>query len=274
LRQVLLNLLGNAIKFTEEGEVCVRVDLDPSDSELARVRFTVSDTGIGIPAEKQQVIFSPFEQADRSTTRKYGGTGLGLAISTQLVRLMHGTIEVDSPWIGETGRPVRGTAFHFTITFGSGTPPEPAEEEASATATRALCVLVAEDNSVNQMLASRLLQKLGHSVLGASNGDEAVRLFDRETPDLVLMDVQMPVMDGFEATSAIRARDERSGRHTPIIALTAHALQGYREECLRAGMDDYLTKPIKIGDLARAIARATTIRPSGDSTVPRGYDAA
>jgi signal transduction histidine kinase/CheY-like chemotaxis protein/ligand-binding sensor domain-containing protein len=256
VRQILLNLLGNAIKFTEHGAVTVGVRPGPpaaaGDVEL---RFVVTDTGIGVPAEKQKVIFAPFEQADRSTTRRYGGTGLGLAITSQLVQLMHGTIEIESPWVDdETGARVAGTAFRFTARVGTASAPARVEEARAARPTRSLHVLVAEDNPVNQMLATRLLQKLGHTVVTASTGTEALRVLDGVRPDVILMDVQMPEMDGFEATAAIRQR-QAGGPRTPIVALTAHALQGYREQCLQAGMDDYLTKPIRQPDLERALAR-------------------
>jgi signal transduction histidine kinase/CheY-like chemotaxis protein len=262
LRQIVVNLLGNAIKFTSAGEVTVRLRAEAAGDGVA-IRFTVTDTGIGVPLEKQKLIFVPFEQADRSTTRKYGGTGLGLAISSQLVQLMHGTLSVESPWRDdETGREMAGTAFHFTARFAAGSEPVAVtgEQVAAAHAGRALRVLVAEDNPVNQLLVTKLLKKLGHEAVAAANGREAVQQYEAAVPDVILMDVQMPEMDGFEATAAIRAREAASGGRTPIVALTAHALQGYREECLQAGMDDYLTKPVKMDDLARALARAAAVR--------------
>ena len=237
VRQIVVNLLGNAIKFTEAGEVTVRVRVDaaaaPGAAGAVGLRVTITDTGIGVAADKQKLIFAPFEQADRSTTRKYGGTGLGLAISSQLVQLMHGAIEIESPWLDdETGARVQGTAFHFTARFGAGSEPARPADDRQAGVMRPLQVLLAEDNPVNQLLATRLLQKLGHTVVTASNGREALDRLDALTPDVILMDVQMPEMDGFEATAAIRAREAGSGRRTPIVALTAHALQGYREECV------------------------------------------
>jgi signal transduction histidine kinase/ActR/RegA family two-component response regulator len=258
VRQIVMNLLGNAIKFTEQGEVSVRVQALAADGADVGLEFTVTDTGIGVPADKQKLIFAPFEQADRSTTRKYGGTGLGLAISGQLVQLMRGTIRIESPWRDPaTGTLVTGTAFHFTARFGRGSEPVRHAEEPRAGAARPLQILVAEDNPVNQLLVTRLLQKLGHAVVTASTGREALERLASSTPDVILMDVQMPEMDGFEATAAIRAGEAVTGRRVPVVALTAHALQGYREECLKAGMDDYLTKPIRIDDLARALARVT-----------------
>jgi len=254
LRQILLNLLGNAIKFTAAGEVVLCVQVTPSSLEKIRLRFTVSDTGPGIPPEKQRTIFEPFEQADASTTRKHGGTGLGLAICTRLVHLMQGSIRVESPWRNETtGEITAGTALHFEVEFRPGSKPRQTATEPRVMSAKRLRVLVADDNSVNQLLAVRLVEKLGHIVLVAGTGEEAVKLYEREMPDVVLMDVQMPVMDGFEATAAIRTLEAGTSRRIRIIALTAHALQGYREDCLRAGMDDYLPKPVQLNDLARTL---------------------
>jgi signal transduction histidine kinase/CheY-like chemotaxis protein len=256
VRQIVVNLVGNAIKFTERGEVTVRLRVLAGGGGDREIQFTVTDTGIGVPADKQKLIFVPFEQADRSTTRKYGGTGLGLAISSQLVQLMHGTIWIESPWVDEeTSARTAGTAFHFTARFGLGSEPARSAEEQQPRAVQSLRVLVAEDNPVNQLLARRLLEKLGHVVLTAATGREAAEQAAREQPDLILMDVQMPEMDGFEATAAIRGAEAGTDRRVPIVALTAHALQGYREQCVAAGMDEYLTKPIKLDDLGRTIAR-------------------
>jgi PAS domain S-box-containing protein len=391
LRQVLLNLVGNAIKFTERGEVAVRVQIETFEGRECLLRFTVADTGIGIPSEKQKLIFEPFSQADSTTTRKYGGTGLGLSISTRLVEMMGGKIWVESG-LGQ------GSEFHFTLRLGvadakaaqgvavspeilsgikvlvvdhnrtnrriltgmlqrwgvkpvsvengeealaelslaqeagqpyemvltdtrmpvmdgltlikrirenprlsaaiiimltstgrSGDaqrclelgaaacllkpirqaelreamanalearepgkttgkaaprPPEDTREPASV-----LRVLLVEDNAVNQRLAMRLLEKRGHHVVLAANGREALEAIERESFDLVLMDVQMPEMDGFEATAALRQKERSCGTHLPVIALTAHAMKGDRERCLAAGMDGYLAKPINPGEL-------------------------
>src|SRR5713101_7762365 len=392
LRQIVVNLIGNAIKFTQQGEVVMEVRVEAEDGEDRILHFTVSDTGIGIPPEKQKVIFDPFTQADSSTTRKYGGSGLGLTISTRLVRMMGGEVWVES----EAGG---GTRFHFTVRLraadakaievGTIAPPEMLRgvkvlvvddnrtnrrilegmlkrwemksrsveggEEALAqlsaareagepyaliltdmhmpkmdgfalverirqrpelsTATimmltsaghrgdaarcqelgvaayllkpirqselreaiarvlgareqegaiplitrfslhdarepsSSLRVLLAEDNPVNQRLASRLLEKRGHSVVVAVNGREALAALEKESYDLVLMDIQMPEMDGYEATAAIREAERDSGRHQPVIALTAHAMKGDREKCLAAGMDGYLSKPIRPQEL-------------------------
>jgi PAS domain S-box-containing protein len=392
LRQVVVNLVGNAIKFTEQGEVALKVSVESEEGTDRILHFVVSDTGIGIPAEKLKSIFAPFTQADTSTTRKYGGTGLGLTISTRLVEMMGGKIWVESQ-VGQ------GTQFHFTvrlgvtdtkpIVLGTIAPPEilrgvkvlivddnrtnrrilsgmltrwemqptlvEGGEEALAELSAAwqagtpypliitdllmpamdgfglverirqrpelaaptimmltsaghrgdavrckelgvaaylmkpirqselreaiarvlgareqggaiplvtryslgdardpnaiLRVLLAEDNAVNQRLATRLLEKRGHRVMVAGNGREALEALAKEQFDLVLMDVQMPEVDGFEATTAIREKEKVTGAHLPIIALTAHAMKGDRERCLDAGMDGYLAKPIRAQDL-------------------------
>ena len=392
LRQIIINLTGNAIKFTDKGEIALNVGVEATNERDRVLRFTVADTGIGIPAEKLRIIFDPFSQADTSTTRKYGGTGLGLTISSRLVRMMGGKIWVES----ELGR---GSQFHFTaqvgfadtkiIEVGTIAPPEILrdvkvlvvddnrtnrrilegmlgrwemkstsaqdgeealtklseaqqsgepfalilmdmhmpnmdgfqlierirERPGSAAATimmltsaghrgdaarckelgvaayllkpirqselreaiarvlgareqkgaiplitryslhdarepsSSLRILLAEDNPVNQRLASRLLEKRGHSVMVAENGLEALAALEKESFDLVLMDMQMPVMDGFEATAAIRKKEETRGNHLPVVALTAHAMKGDREKCLAGGMDGYLAKPIRPQEL-------------------------
>jgi len=388
LRQILVNLVGNAIKFTERGEVTVQVERESQAGGSAKLHFSVRDTGVGIPREKQATVFEPFTQADGSTTRRYGGTGLGLSISRRLVEMMGGHIWVDST-------PGQGSTFHFTARFGVGKPLEevaPAQEpsladvrvlvvddnatnrrileemlqswhmkptlvedahvamsrleraledgtpfrlvltdvnmpemdgfalverirrnprlagaaivmltsggqrgdaarcrelgvaaylskpvgqselfdaivrvvstpqaEAAPTALitrhslhegkRKFHVLLAEDNAVNQKLAVRLLEKQGHRVMVAANGRQALAALNQEKFDVVLMDVQMPEMDGFEATAAIRQREQSTGQHLPIIAMTAHAMQGDRERCLAAGMDGYISKPIQARQL-------------------------
>jgi PAS domain S-box-containing protein len=392
LRQIIINLIGNAIKFTEHGEVGLRIAVDSRTPDELQLHFVVTDTGVGIAAEKQKLIFEAFSQADGSTARKFGGTGLGLTISSRLVELMGGKIWVESA-LGH------GSSFHFTASLGEGkevqTVPHAApahlaglralvvddsttngrilgdmlrrcgmrftlaesgiaalqclkqaqgpfaliltdvnmpdmdgftlveqlrqspelagkakviiltsagqrgeaarckelgvaayltkpvsqselfeaisrvlgtlgSEPASAAlvtrqtlpkGTRKLRVLLAEDNAVNQKLASRLLEKQGHHVTVAPNGHEALAALDRESFDAVLMDVQMPEMDGFETTAAIRARERDTGRHLPIIAMTAHAMQGDRERCLAAGMDSYISKPIKVRELIELLEK-------------------
>ena len=254
LRQVLINLLGNAIKFTERGQVSLRLDLEKA-TETPLLHFEVADTGIGISKEKHAFIFEPFAQTDGSHTRRYGGTGLGLTICARFVQMMDGRIWLES-------EPGKGSRFHFTARVGRARQPEPLEALAEAVKPELpqsfvpLSILLAEDNLVNQKLAVRLLQMRGHSVVAAANGAEAVAAFERQAFDAVLMDVQMPEMDGFEATSEIRARELRRGTRVPIIAVTSHAMRGDRERCLKAGMDDYVSKPIKPAELFAAVEGA------------------
>ncbi len=241
LRQILLNLVGNAIKFTTQGQVALKVEWLQASNDPARLRFVVSDTGIGIPADKLGTIFEAFSQADGSTTRKYGGTGLGLTITRRLVDLMGGDLSVSStPGIGST--------FTFELPFGMAAVPQPvaATTAPARGADLPLRVLLVEDNAINQQLAIRLLEKWGHQVTLAVHGQEAVeRLRAGECYDIVLMDMQMPVMGGIEATRLIRTDALAQARaRVPIIAMTANAMQGDREACLDAGMDDYLSKPI------------------------------
>ncbi len=263
LRQILVNLVGNAIKFTEEGHVAVRGRLAKSGPDSELVRFEVTDTGVGIPPEAQARLFQPFSQADGSTTRRYGGTGLGLAISRQLVELMGGQIGVRS-------EPGRGSEFWFAVKLErargavplvpAGTPSSLTRLTGKLAATgkagdRARGrILIAEDNLVAKKLSAKLVEKLGYLVEVVANGREALEAAAKETYDLILMDCQMPEMDGFAATAGIRQL-ERNTRRTPIIAMTAHAMRGDRERCLAAGMDDYLSKPMKFEELATTIER-------------------
>ena len=281
LRQILVNLVGNAIKFTAQGEIVVEVCIQetptsaPANGERRMLHVSVQDSGIGIPLDRQQAILEPFVQADGSTTRQYGGTGLGLAISKQLIELMGGQLWIDS-------QPGRGSTFHFTTNVGAHHHEATlSAATAAAAATEPIVsqhwhILLVEDNPVNQTLALRLLEKQGHTVVVAADGQEALSALARASFDLVLMDVQMPIMDGFEATAVIRAQERVSGAHLPIVAMTAHAMQGDRERCLAAGMDDYVTKPIKSADLFAAIERMmqatlvttqTAIEPDRSSTL-------
>jgi signal transduction histidine kinase/CheY-like chemotaxis protein len=254
LQQVLLNLVGNAIKFTASGEIRVVVRPKSGDLEPVALEFVVADTGVGVRPEKQDAIFEAFEQADDSTTREYGGTGLGLAISTKLVEMMQGRIWIESPWLDtESGRTIAGSAFHFTAQFAPGKAPVRAEPVNAGPAPENLRILLAEDNAVNRVLAARVLERRGHTVLVATNGCEALEILTRESVDVILMDVQMPEMDGFQATAAIREREKTSGGHLPIVALTANAMYGDGERCLAQGMDAYLAKPFRIADLDRVL---------------------
>jgi signal transduction histidine kinase/CheY-like chemotaxis protein/uncharacterized protein YdeI (BOF family) len=247
LRQVLLNLGGNAVKFTDKGEVFIAVAVDRRDQSVVELRFTVRDSGMGIPQEKLEAIFAPFEQVDHSTTRKSGGTGLGLTISRRLVELMGGTIRAESAVN-------QGSTFRFTARFGLAERPPTATGPDSpvdqlAAAARPLRVLVAEDNRVNQRLVERVLSKQGHTVVLVGDGEQAVCAARSAPFDLILMDVEMPGMDGLTATRAIR--ESTGSPHVPIIALTARAMQQDEAECRSAGMDGYLAKPVDINDLLR-----------------------
>lgn len=249
LRQVLMNLAENAVKFTEEGKVLVEVvkeDAMPDEAGekgMIRLHFKVTDTGTGISSEDQEKIFEKFNQADTSTTRRYGGAGLGLSLTKSLVELMRGEIWVES----EVGK---GSIFHVALTLsyqqGSGElPVQRTTDRYIDRGKRHLNILLVEDNIDNQNLARKILEKAGFAVEIAGNGKEAVEAVRKYHYTLILMDVQMPEMDGFEATRLIRElQAERGEKRTPIVALTAHALKGYREKCLEQGMDDYLTKPL------------------------------
>ncbi len=254
LRQIIINLVGNAIKFTDRGHVGLRISLDSQTPGNFLLHFVVTDTGVGIAEENQKLIFEAFSQADGSIARKFGGTGLGLSISTQLVVLMGGKIWVESA-LGH------GSQFHFTAGFGEAR--QVAEVVSSSVpsqlaaprAHRKLSVLLAEDNAVNQKIAIRVLEKHGHHVTVAANGRLALAALDQATFDVVLMDVQMPEMDGFESTAAIRRHERETGNHIPIIAMTAHAMPGDRERCIAAGMDSYIAKPIKAAELIELLER-------------------
>jgi PAS domain S-box-containing protein len=264
LRQVLLNLVGNAIKFTRHGEVAVRVEVaeSPAPVEEAVLRFIVRDTGIGIPPEGQERIFQAFEQADSSTTRKFGGTGLGLTIAARLVNLMEGEIGVES-------EPGRGSTFSFTARFRRQLhPPEhvftrPSDVLDDAASTRvaaSLRILVAEDSEFNSRHIERLLGRRGHVVRVATDGREALELVGEAAFDLLLLDLHMPELDGFQVSRAIRERERAVGGHLPVIALTARARPEDRERCLAAGMDDYLSKPVRAAELLATIDRVIAAR--------------
>src|SRR5262252_1924109 len=409
LRQIVINLLGNAIKFTDQGEVMLHVERQSQSESTLDLHFFVSDTGIGIPEDKQQTIFEAFEQVDSSTTRKYGGTGLGLSISAALVKLMGGTMWVESkirqgskfhftvvlelknsesealpakgsqelidlpilvvddnasnrrilkeiltnwhmkPTLATSGaealnalekgkstnsfalvlldvhmpgmdgfavaeqihyehqgikvilltsasrpsdvarcrelgildylsKPIKQSELFDAIVTAMAEPrqkPEVCETAAASIqpSERPLRVLLAEDNPVNQTLAIRILEKIGHKVQVVNNGKEAIGRAQGEEFDLILMDVQMPEMDGLEATTAIRAAEAGTGKHVPIVAMTAHAMKGDREKCLSAGMDGYLSKPIRIDELKQAVFRAGQKRNTGGSPEQNSFGA-
>jgi signal transduction histidine kinase/ligand-binding sensor domain-containing protein/CheY-like chemotaxis protein len=254
LRQVLTNLIGNGSKFTDHGEIRIEV-ICVESSDPARpvgLRFSVVDTGIGIAETDLARIFEAFTQVDGSATRRFGGTGLGLAISSQLVRLMGGRLEVASV-VGQ------GSTFSFVLACGIADAQSlaPVRRPAFTRTDRPLAVLLAEDGQVNQLLVRRLLEKAGHTVTVVDTGTQAVEALARTHYDVVLMDIQMPEMDGFEATISIRARELNGARRVPVIALTAHAMEGDRERCLAAGMDGYISKPIRPEILFAALAEHT-----------------
>jgi signal transduction histidine kinase/FixJ family two-component response regulator/HPt (histidine-containing phosphotransfer) domain-containing protein len=255
IRQIVTNLVGNAIKFTERGEIEVRLEAGERAGDQILVRGAVSDTGIGIPPGRVGKIFEAFEQVDGSTTRKYGGTGLGLSISQRLVEMMGGRIWAESS-VGQ------GSTFRFEVRLKAGV--EDGQQRVSRPAStagaapqrhvRGLKILLAEDNAVNQKLAVLLLEKHDHRVTVVDDGRKVIEAFQRETFDLVLMDVQMPVIDGFTAVGEIRKLEAASSARIPIVAMTAHAMKGDRERCLAAGMDGYVSKPIQPQKLYDAIA--------------------
>ena len=251
LRQILNNVLGNAVKFSLSGEVALRVEVCPDEGERSRLCFEISDTGIGMTPEQLKRLFKPFVQADGSTTRRFGGSGLGLAISKDLIELMGGDIQVESTF-------GRGSLFRIRLPF------EHQPDSAEPTAGEAPMldrpfkgrVLLAEDNPVNQQVAIGMLMRLGIEPNLVRNGAEAIERLASERYDAVLMDMQMPVLDGLGATRQWRERERREGRpHTPIIAMTANAMATDREACFEAGMDDYLAKPVKLADLRETLAR-------------------
>ncbi|MEI6605856.1 MAG: ATP-binding protein [Verrucomicrobiota bacterium] len=255
LRQILTNLADNAFKFTDVGEVAIHVSLVETAPHEVLLRFSVRDTGIGIPADKLGMLFDKFSQVDASSTRRYGGTGLGLAIAKQLAVLMGGDIGVTS----EVGK---GSEFWFTVRLGKqaalqhprSSARSAAHELLNLLAERNAHILVAEDNLTNQQVALSILKHLGLDADAVANGAEALQVLASQTYDLVLMDVQMPVMDGMEATRQIRRAEAANGKpRLPVIAMTANAMLGDRDKCLEAGMDDYLSKPVSPQMFASAL---------------------
>jgi PAS domain S-box-containing protein len=293
LRQILVNLGGNAVKFTAQGKIVIRASLECEDERNATIHFSVSDTGIGIPADRKDILFTPFTQVEDSTTRKYGGTGLGLAISKQLAELMGGRIGAES----QEGK---GSTFWFTAVFekqpagpvsidealteiegvkvvvagqgdrfGEGAVERSAAGPAiSEKGKRKIRILVAEDNPINQKVAQATLRKMGLQADVVANGQEAVNALQTIPYDLVLMDCQMPEMDGFEATRSIRLEGSKAlNPRIPIIAMTAFAMQGDREKCIQAGMSDFIGKPVQQRELVKMLARWLAIT-MGDTLRP------
>ena len=254
IRQILFNLVSNALKFTEQGEIVVRIKVTPGNEDNIVLRTEVQDTGIGIPAEAQQKLFTEFTQADGSTTRKYGGTGLGLAIVRKLVSLMYGELGVDST-------PGEGSCFWFVLPLQvtgdvDDSPVAVVEEQQPDDRPLSGKVLLVEDNPVNQMVAGKMLEKLNVDNEIANNGIEALLKLESGQYDAVLMDCQMPELDGFEATRQFRTKEEvTGGPRMPVIAMTANVMEGDRERCLEAGMDDYLGKPVKLEELESILRR-------------------
>jgi signal transduction histidine kinase/CheY-like chemotaxis protein len=274
LEQILTNLVGNALKFSDQGKIVTRAGQIAESADEVTLSFEVSDTGIGIAADQQGAIFQPFSQVDGSTTRKYGGAGLGLAIVAQLVRQMGGQIRVES----ELGR---GSTFRFTARLAK-TGHQNAENLASASSLvdetgtpPAITVLVAEDNPVNQKLAQSQLHLLGFAADVVNGGQEALDALALKPYPIVLMDCQMPGMDGYEATFEIRRREAATTHRTIVIAMTAHALNGAREKCQAAGMDDYISKPVDLDDLDATLRRWTQASSTGaNGNAPRASDRA
>ena len=267
LRQVLVNLIGNSIKFTQEGSVTLKVVPEEQDGKQVKLHFMVVDTGIGIPEDKHEAIFSSFGQADTSTTRRFGGTGLGLSICKQLVELMGGEIWVEST-LGQ------GTTFHFTIVLEPGKKGTILQQNNNAAPRiKNLDILLVDDNNINCEIARHVLEKNGHRVIEAQNGLISLELLVSQHFDLILMDVQMPIMDGLTATTIIRSSENSNnlssfnlstslsenlieqckGKHIPIVAMTANAMAGDKDKCLATGMDNYIMKPFEPDQLRDVI---------------------
>lgn len=260
LKQILNNLIGNAVKFTESGNISIAVRKYIKSSEGIELLFSVSDTGIGIPKDKMELLFKSFSQVDSSYTRRFGGTGLGLIISKQLIEMMGGKI-----WaISDEGM---GTSFYFTIKFEIGQKIESARivKQQEIFMQQNYKLLIVEDDKVNQMVIKMLLKDRGHSLVFASSGREAIEEYQKQEFDLIFMDIQLPEMDGIEATAHIRELERESGRHIPIVALTAYALKGDREKFLSLGMDEYISKPINSSVLYEILDRLGQMKVQRDA---------
>lgn len=277
LKQIILNLAANGVKFTDHGGVSIQVELKHEDGDEVLLNFSVKDSGIGISQERQQAIFEPFIQADSTITRVYGGTGLGLTICKQLITMMGGEI-------GVTSQPGEGSCFWFTINFKKGdcSQLDTTEQQHTLAMSTAgsggeagynLKILLVEDNEVNQMVANALLEALNFSADIANNGQQALEMLSKENYDLVLMDCQMPIMDGFEATKLIRSQNTPVLNHNiPIIAMTANALAGDKELCLQAGMSDYLAKPVRKAELQKMLQHWLPVGKSANNVTAEKQD--
>ncbi|MCP4293555.1 MAG: response regulator [bacterium] len=259
LRQILTNLVNNAVKFTSEGSVQLKVEMKDKSETDTVLKFSVSDTGIGIPANRLSRLFKAFSQVDSSTSRKYGGTGLGLVISRDLVKMMGGELKV-------TSKENQGTTFYFSLTMArekvdiADLVSDKAQKASDADQPLNLKILVAEDNLTNQVVVSRMLVKMGCEVDLVSNGQEALRALEKSTYDLVLMDCMMPEIDGYWTSRIIRdASSDVLDHNVPIVALTANALEGDRQKCLNSGMNAYLSKPVRKKALRTAIEEQTAV---------------
>jgi CheY-like chemotaxis protein len=267
LRQVLLNLLGNALKFTEQGRICTSVQLCSRAPRQLTLQFSIQDTGCGIEPDKQHLIFDPFSQEDASISRRFGGTGLGLNISRRLVQLMGGRIWLDST-------PGQGSTFHFTVVLGFAPDPVlpvPVAPDTAPTNPRArvLRLLLVEDNLINQKVGVGMLTRLGHQVAVANNGQEALDQLVAQPFDLVLMDMQMPVMDGLEATRRLRVREAHQGLpRTTVIAITANAMASDEAICRAAGMDGFISKPLQAAALKAQLDQVSAGAPTATTGPP------
>jgi signal transduction histidine kinase/ActR/RegA family two-component response regulator len=254
LRQVLLNLLNNAVKFTGAGSIEISARVEDRRDQAVTLQFSVRDTGMGIPADKMGLIFEAFRQADGSNTRRYGGTGLGLTISSRLVEVMGGRIWAES-------EPGKGSVFHFTAKFQSGVRTaqqprvaNPAETRQPVSAgPRPLRILLAEDNPISQKITAKLLESRGHRVTTVENGREVLAILERGDFDVVLMDIQMPLMDGLECASEIRSRERKKGGRIAIVAITGYTANGYEARYSQCGMDEFVLKPLRPKELFHAI---------------------
>lgn len=266
IRQILLNFGGNAVKFTEKGSVSFDIEMIDSTEKASTIKFSVSDTGPGISKEKQEDIFGSFTQGDTSTTRKFGGTGLGLSICKQLVDLMKGEIGLES-------EPKKGSTFWFTVSFKKVNEKTNGDSEIAVTINQGfpdldqpVKILIAEDNKINQIVARKILEKENFEVHIVETGKQAVEAVQTGEYSFVFMDIQMPEMDGYEATQAIRELEKDTGTHIPIIALTASAMEKDREKCLNAGMDEYLPKPIDKEELLRILNKIARLHSTSSES--------